>query len=151
MWLPLTARALVCLAGTLDKPSAAVWCNNDKGLHASCPGLTGGRDCADQAPGCCVQVLEEIPREHHCAIINELTAMAGRWIAVTMGSLVSTPAIMKIHEHPGLLTLPYPHRLNPPQTSVTLGSCGWRRARAEATTLPTGTGESAPVHHPART
>ena len=37
----------------------------------------------------CVQVLEEIPREHHCAIINELTAMAGRWVAVTMGSLVT--------------------------------------------------------------
>lgn len=37
----------------------------------------------------CAQVLEEIPREYHCAIINELTAMAGRWVAVTMGAMVS--------------------------------------------------------------
>ncbi|CAK0779713.1 hypothetical protein CVIRNUC_004832 [Coccomyxa viridis] len=34
-----------------------------------------------------IETLEEIPREEHCGVINDLAGMASRWIAVTMGQL----------------------------------------------------------------
>ena len=79
---------------------------------------------------CLRQVLEEVPRTEHCGIINALTSLAGRWVAVTMGQLVSAAQHFdscvdaRNSAEAGLLVL-----------------C---RGRAAATTLQIGTGEGVP-------